>query len=164
MFHQVSSRFLFFLAFVGCLMILAVALYLEYFVGLQPCPLCTVQRIAVGVFGVVCLLAAIHGPSSLGMRLYALLSLVFSAAGLAAAGRQIWLQSLPADQLEACLPSWEFMLEAFPVHEILTLVFKGTADCAEISWTLFGLSLPEMSLLGFIGMSGFALFLLVRRA
>lgn len=161
--HLASPRPLFFLAFIGCVLLMAAALYLEHVVGLEPCPMCVLQRICVVLFGVVCLIAAIHGPGSVGRRVYAVLALLFASAGAATAGRQIWLQSVPADQLEACLPGLEYMIEAFPLQEIVSKVFRGTADCAEVNWTLFGMSIPEWSLLGFIGMLGFCLFQLLRR-
>lgn len=159
----VSPRPLFFLAFLGCVLLMAVALYLEHVVGLEPCPLCIVQRICVIGFGLVCLVAAIHGPARGGQRVYAVLALLFALGGAATAGRQIWLQSVPPEQLEACLPGLEYMIEAFPLQEIVSKVFRGTADCAEVNWTLFGMSIPEWSLLGFIGMLGFALYQLLRR-
>lgn len=161
--HLASPRPLFLLAFVGCVLLMAAALYLEHVVGLEPCPMCIVQRICVIAFGLVCLVAAVHGPGRLGQRLYAVLALLFAVIGGATAGRQIWLQNVPADQLEACLPSLEFMMQALPMQEIVRLVFQGTADCAEVNWTLFGMSIPEWSLLGFIGMLGFCLFQLLRR-
>jgi|TARA_Y100001973_G_C5147788_1_gene306359 disulfide bond formation protein DsbB len=161
--HLASPRPLFFLAFIGCVLLMAAALYLEHVVGLEPCPMCILQRICVVLFGVVCLIASLHGPGRLGRRVYAVLALLFAVAGAATAGRQIWLQSVPADQLEACLPSLEFMMEALPLQDIVRLVFQGSADCAEVNWTLFGMSIPEWSLLGFIGMIGFCLLQLLRR-
>lgn len=158
-----NPRTLFLLAFLGCLGLMGGALFLEHYVGLEPCPMCIVQRVCVIIFALVCLIAAIHGPARLGQRLYAGLALLFAALGAGTAGRQVWLQSVPADQLEACLPSLEFMLDALPLQEIVRLVFHGTADCAEVTWTLFGMSVPEWSLLAFVGMILFSLFQLLRR-
>ncbi len=159
-----SPRSLFFLAFAGCLVLMAAALYLEHAVGLEPCPLCIVQRVCVIAFGLVCLVAALHGPGPVGRRLYAALALLFAAAGGATAGRQIWLQGVPPDQLPACLPSLDYMMEALPFQEIVRLVLHGSADCAEVGWTLFGMSIPEWSLLGFAALILFALVQLLRRA
>lgn len=159
-----TPRTLFLLAFLGCLALMGGALYLEHVVGLNPCPLCIVQRVFVILFGLVCLLAALHGPARRGRRVYAVLALLCAAGGAGTAARQVWLQGVPADQLDACLPSLEFMMEALPLQEIVSLVFRGTADCAEVTWTLFGLSLPEWSLLAFAGMILFALLQLLRRA
>ncbi|CAD5106355.1 disulfide bond formation protein B [Zestomonas carbonaria] len=159
-----STRSLFLLGFLGCLVLMGAAFYLEHVVGLQPCPLCIVQRVCVIAFGLVCLVAAIHAPGWTGQRIYALLGLLSAGAGAATAGRQVWLQSVPADQLPSCLPSLEYMMDALPFQDIVRLVLHGTADCAEVSWTLFGLSIPEWSLLAFAAMILFSLLQLLRRA
>lgn len=159
-----SPRSLFFLAFLGCLALMGGALYLEHSVGLEPCPLCVVQRIFVILFGLVCLIAALHGPAVLGRRVYAGLALLLAGAGAAGAGRQIWLQGIPPEQLPSCLPSLEYMMEALPFQEIVRQVLHGTADCAEVNWTLFGMSIPEWSLLAFVGMILLSLYQLFRRA
>lgn len=158
-----SLRSSFLLAFVGCLALMGAALYLEHVVGLEPCPLCILQRICVIGFGLVCLVAALHDPARLGQRVYAAVALLFAAAGAGTAGRQIWLQGVPAEQLPACLPSLDYMMEALPFQDIVSLVLRGSADCAEVNWTLIGLSIPEWSLLGFVGMLIFCLYLLLRR-
>ena len=158
-----SPRSLFALASLGSALLIAIALYMEHVMGLAPCPLCIVQRICVIGFGLICLAAAIHGPSTTGRRVYSGFALLFVAAGAATAIRQIWLQSVPADQLPSCLPSLEYMMEALPFQEIARLVLHGTAECAEVSWTMLGLSIPEWSLLGFIGMAIVCAWQLLRR-
>ena len=156
-------RSLFLLAFIGCALMMIAALYLEHVVGLAPCPLCIVQRICVIGFGVVCLIAAIQGPRKTGRRVYSIVALLFALAGGATAIRQIWLQNMPADQLPSCLPSLEYMMDALPFQDIVRLVLHGTAECAEVSWTLLGMSIPEWTLLGFIAMVVFCLWQLLRR-
>ncbi|MFZ6048282.1 disulfide bond formation protein B [Pseudomonas sp. CR3202] len=158
-----SPRSLFLLAFLACVAVMGGALYLEHALGLEPCPLCIVQRIFIIAFGIVCLIAALHGPERTGQRVYAVLTLLFAAGGAATAGRQVWLQSVPADQLPACLPSLDYMMEALPFQDIVKLMLHGTADCAEVTWTLFGMSIPEWSLLAFAGCIFFSLYQLLRR-
>ena len=159
----VSSRTLFLLAFVGCLLIMAGALYLEHVVGLQPCPLCVVQLVCVMLFGLLCLLAAVHGPGMLGQRLYAGLLMLITLTGAGTAARQVWLQSVPADQLPSCIPPLDYLMDTLPFQEIVRVVLHGSADCAEVSWTLFTLSVAEWSLLAFVGMLVFALLQMFRR-
>ncbi|SDU33999.1 disulfide bond formation protein DsbB [Pseudomonas pohangensis] len=159
-----TSRGLFLLAFIGCLLIMAGALYLEHVVGLEPCPLCIVQRICVMLFGLVCLLAAVHGPGMLGQRIYAVLLLLIVAAGGGTAARQVWLQSMPADQLPACIPPLDYLMDSLPFQDVVKVVLHGSADCAEVSWSLFTLSIAEWSLLAFLGMLVFALLQLLRRS
>ncbi|HKM36252.1 MAG TPA: disulfide bond formation protein B [Thiopseudomonas sp.] len=159
-----ATRTLFLLAFLGCLGMIAAALYLEHIVGLEPCPLCHVQRLAVLLFALVCLLATLHNPARLGQRIYALLGMLAAALGIATAGRQIWLQGLPEDQLPSCLPPMEFMLEAFPLQEIISKMLHGTADCAAIDWTLLGLNIAQLSMISFITMCLFSVFVLLRKS
>lgn len=158
-----SNRSLFLLALLGCIGLLAVALYLEHIVGLNPCPLCHVQRFAVVLFAAVCLLATVHNPARCGQRIYAFFAGLAAIFGIATAGRQIWLQGLPKDQLPSCLPPLEFMIEAFPVQEIISKMLHGTADCAEINWTLLGFNLAELSMLSFIIMLVFSFFIALRK-
>ena len=158
-----SPRWLFLAAFTFALAIMGGALYLEHVLGQQPCPLCVVQRVCVIVFGLICLLAAVHAPGRGGQRGYAALALLSAAAGAGTAGRQVWLQDVPADQLPACLPSLDYMMQALPVQDIVRLVLHGSADCAEVNWTLLGMSIPEWSLLAFAAMILFSLYQLLRR-
>ncbi|WP_417779334.1 disulfide bond formation protein B [Stutzerimonas xanthomarina] len=158
-----SPRSLFLLAFIACALMMVAALYLEHVVGLAPCPLCIVQRICVIGFGLVCLVAALHGPHKTGRRVYSVLALLCAVAGGGTAIRQIWLQNMPADQLPSCLPSLEYMMDALPFQEIARLVLHGTAECAEVSWTLLGMSIPEWTLLAFIAMVVFCFWQLLRR-
>ena len=158
-----NPRLLNLVAFLFCAGLLAFGLYLEHVDGLEPCPLCVVQRIEFIAVGLIGLAAAIHGPQRRGRRVYAFFSLLFAAAGIATAGRQVWLQGLPADQLPACLPSLEYMMEALPFQDIVRAVLHGTADCAEVTWTLLGLRIPEWSLLAFAGLAALALLQLLRR-
>jgi len=145
-----SSRLVFFLVFVLCAGLLGVAFYMQYVMGLEPCPLCWLQRFGFMAAGLVSLLAALHGPGDVGTRIYGFLMVVGSGAGLAVAGRQLWLQSLPADQVPACGPSVEYMLEALPWMEVLTTALRGTGDCAVVSWQFLGLSIPGWTSVFFV--------------
>jgi protein dithiol:quinone oxidoreductase len=70
--------------------------------------------------------------------------------GAAVAGRQVWLQHLPPDQVPECGPGLEYMLEVYPLGETLAKILKGTGDCAEVDWTFLGLSIAEWALISFI--------------
>ncbi|MDC0661306.1 disulfide bond formation protein B [Marinobacter sp. SS21] len=137
-----SERLVFTLIFVVCAALLGTAFYMEYVMGLEPCPLCWLQRYAFLAVAVVSLLAILHNPVAVGRRVYGLLLTLFAAVGLGLAGRQLWLQSLPADQVPACGPSVEYMLEVLPWLEVLKTALQGTGDCAEVVWRFLGLSIP----------------------
>lgn len=129
---------------------LGYAYYAQFVLKLEPCPLCILQRIAFIAFFVVCLLATLHGPSSWGKRVYAVLASLSAMAGILVAGRHVWLQHLPADQVPACGPGLGFMLDAFPLSKTLKMVFTGSGECAKVDWSLMGLSMPEWTLISFV--------------
>jgi disulfide bond formation protein DsbB len=144
-----SQRMLFFLGFLGCVVLIGIALYFQHGLGLEPCPLCILQRVAVMGIGLVLLVAAVHNPAGWGRRVYAGLAALVALAGLATAGRNVWLQHLPADKVPDCGPGLDYMLEAFPLSRTLEMVFKGSGECAEIKWSFLGFSIPEWMLLVF---------------
>lgn len=110
--------------------------------GLEPCPLCWLQRFGFMGAGLVSLLALLHGPSGFGSRVYGFLLVLTAGSGLGVAGRQLWLQSLPPDQVPACGPSVDYLLDVLPWFEVLQTALRGTGDCAEVSWRFLGLSIP----------------------
>lgn len=146
----------------GCTVMMAVALYMEHVMLLEPCPLCIMQRVMVIATGGVCLIAFIHGPRGYGVRVYGGLTLLCAGAGGGLSARQLWLQSLPPDQVPACGASLDYMLEVFPLTEVLAMVLSGDGTCAEVMWSLFGISIPGWTLLGFIGLGCIAVWQLSR--
>ena len=135
-------RLVFLFAFLVPAGLLAVAFYMEYVMGLEPCPLCWLQRFAFMGVAAVGLLAVLHTPGNIGGRIYGFLLALTAGIGVGLAGRQLWLQSLPEDQVPACGTSVDYMLEVFPLMEVLAMAVKGTGDCAKVVWTFLGLSIP----------------------
>ena len=131
-----------------CAGMMAFALYAEHGLRLEPCPLCVLQRIAVMATGLVFLLAALHNPGRTGARIYGLLIALTAGAGAGTAARHVWLQNLPPDEVPACGPGLDYMLDAFPFLETLDMIFSGSGECAEVSWRLLGLSMPTWVLIG----------------
>jgi disulfide bond formation protein DsbB len=158
-----SQRALFAVGAVACAALMAAALYLQHVLRLDPCPLCIFQRIFVILLGVVMLVAAVHDPRGVGRRVYGALVMLLSVLGVAVAGRHVWLQHLPADQVPECGPGLEYMLNAFPLTEALSMVFRGSGECAEVQWTFLTLSIPEWTLIVFLGLAAFAAYLLLTR-
>jgi disulfide bond formation protein DsbB len=133
--------------------------YLQHMQGLEPCPLCLVQR---GFFYAVMALfavAAVHRPGRLGAAVYGVLITLFALGGFATASRQVWLQHLPADKVPQCGPDLYFMLENFPLGQTLKKLIAGSGECAKVDWTFLGFSIAEWSLVCFIALAGYALWL-----
>jgi protein dithiol:quinone oxidoreductase len=126
----------------ACAGLMGYALYAQHGLGLEPCPLCILQRIAVMALGVVFLIAALHPAGATGRRIYAILLGIVALAGIGVAGRHVWLTLLPPDQVPACGPGLDFMLEAFPLRDALAMVLSGSGECAKVTWRLLGLSMP----------------------
>jgi len=150
MLQSVSTRSVFIALVTLSVVSMAFAvLFLQRYLGLAPCPLCMTQRVFVVAWGMVAVLAAIHHPRAWGNRVYAGVCALCAVAGGAVAARQVWLQHLPADEVPACGPSLEYLLQAFPFREALELILKGDGSCAEVQWTFLGLSIAEQTLIVF---------------
>ena len=148
----------------ACALLLAFGLYLQYGRGLEPCPLCLVQRGFFMAVMAVCTVAAVHRPGRVGTALYALLMALFALGGAAVAGRQVWLQHLPPDKVPQCGPDLFFMVENFPLSRTLKTLISGTGECAAVDWTFLRLSIAEWSLLWFAGIFLYSLWLLRTRS
>jgi disulfide bond formation protein DsbB len=157
-----SSRSWFALSAAACAGLLGFGYYLQFAQGLEPCPLCVLQRLAFLTFGLIALLGALLGPGALGTRLLAGLGLLAALAGAGVAGRQVWLQSLPADQVPACGPGLDYMVQNFPLGKTLAMVLRGSGECAENAWQFLGLGIAAWALVWFALLAGLSVYLLLR--
>ncbi|AXI04193.1 disulfide bond formation protein B [Aquirhabdus parva] len=141
------------------------ALYLQHFQHLDPCPLCIFQRIGLMIMGFVALIAALHNPKSLfGRRFYSLLATLGILWSVGVAGRHVWLQHLPPEDVPACGPGLDYWLQVFPLQSVVQKVLHGSGECAKVDWTLLGWSLPHWGLLFFTGLLLINLWQLTRRS
>ena len=147
-----------------CAGLLAFGLYLQHVDGQEPCPLCIFQRVAFIALGAVFLAAAIHGPGRTGAIVYAVIGGIAAATGAGLAARHVWLQSLPADQVPACGPGLAYMMEQFPLMRMLQSVLSGPGECAEADWRFLGLTIAGWSLLWFVVLGVFVIWLAWRGA
>jgi len=160
--NWLSNRFIYGTSVIVILGLLGFAFFLEHVKELEPCPLCMAQRIVFVALALVFLLAFIHRPAFSGSLVYSGLGLLISAGGLALAARQLWLQSLPADQVPACGPSLDYMLEAFPLADVVSIMLRGSGDCAEIQWDFLGLTIPGWTAVAFGGFCLLCVFTALR--
>jgi disulfide bond formation protein DsbB len=147
----------------GCMFLIGSALYMEHVMHLAPCPLCIFQRVAVISTGLIAILAAMHNPKAVGVRVYGLMVVLASLVGSALAIRQLYLQSLPEDQVPSCGPGLDYLLDVFPMQEVIQMVLVGDGSCAEVAWTLLGISIPGWTLVGFIGLITLGLLQTLRK-
>jgi len=138
--------------FLACAGMMGFALYAQYGLMLEPCPLCVFQRIATISLGLVFLIAALHNPGQLGSRVYAALVLLTAGFGAAVASWQVYMQNLPADKVPSCGPGFEYIMQNFAIFDALSLIFQGSGECAEIQWRLLGLSMPTWVIIGLGGL------------
>ncbi|WP_199100454.1 disulfide bond formation protein B [Dyella sp. ASV21] len=132
-----------------CVALLAYALYAEHVLGMVPCPLCIFQRIAFMIMGVFFLLGGLHAPRGGTRWLYAGGVLIGALGGIATAGRHLWLQTLPPDDIPACGPNLGYMMDTFPFAKVLKMVFTGSGECAKVE-PVFGLPMPAWTLAWFL--------------
>ena len=156
------------LAFVAgalvCAALLGYGYYLQYAQGLEPCPLCMMQRAFFYVVMALFVVAALHGPRRVGTVVYSTLVVLFALGGAATAGRQVWLQHLPPDKVPQCGPDLFFMLQNFPLARTLAKVFYGSGECAAVDWKFLGLSIAGWALVWFSLFVLYALWLALRRS
>jgi len=162
MLHSISPRTVNFGLAIIAVVSIAFALYLEHLLQLEPCPLCMTQRVFIVLVGVLGFIGALHNPDALGRRVYGVLCTLAAVTGGAIAARHVWLQHLPADQVPACGPSLEYMLETLPFSETLSIVMMGDGNCAEVVWSFMGFSIPELTLLLFVGVTGICVWQVLR--
>ena len=159
-----GRRLLNFAGFLACAGMMAYALFVEHVLLLEPCPLCVFQRMATIALGIFFLAATLHNPAGWGRRVYAALLVIAAGSGIGVAGRHVWLQSLPPDQVPSCGPGFEYIIDAFPLADALKMIFTGSGECAEIDWQFLGLSMPAWVLICFVILGSFAVWNNLRRA
>lgn len=160
-----STRLVSLYIFLFCVAVMGIALYMEHVMRLEPCPLCIMQRVFFVAAGLLALVAFVHNPQARGKLIYGVGTAALALAGSGFALRQIWLQSLPKDQVPACGPSLEYMLQEFPLSEVISVMFSGDGNCAEILWVdpVIGLGIPQWALVGFVMIAATGLYQALRK-
>ncbi len=160
-----SYRRVSFALFLASVVGIGFALYLQHYQHLDPCPLCIFQRIGLIIMGAVALIAALHNPKSLWVRrFYSLLATLGILWSTAVAGRHVWLQHLPPEDVPACGPGLDYWLEVFPLKSVVQKVLHGSGECAKVDWTFLSWSLPHWGLIFFAALLLVNLWLLFRRS
>jgi disulfide bond formation protein DsbB len=148
----VSRRLGNLIGFLLCAALMGYALYAQHILGLEPCPLCIFQRVAVITVGVIFLIAAIHNPGSKGSRGYLGLLWVAVIGGALISMRHIWIQAQPAGSVAACGASLDYLFEIMPATDVIAKVLTGSGECGKIDWRFLGLTMPWWVLISLVGL------------
>ena len=143
--------------------LLSYGYYLQYVEYLDPCPLCMTQRFFYYLCGICAILGIFGLRKRIWQRLIGLLITLSAIGGLITAGRQIWLQHLPKDQVPECGTGLQYWLANKPFLDTLQLLFKGDGNCAEVQWEFLGFSIADWSFFWFTCIFLSALWLMFRR-
>ena len=162
MYFDTLPRRLLALVCVVCVAMLAFGLYLQHVVGLEPCPMCIVQRYALVLVAVVAGITAFASKKSLLATGSGLLVLLCGLGAFVAA-RQSFLQWYPPE-VASCGRDLYGMIETFPLKRAIPMIFKGGGDCSKVDWTFLGASIANWSFVSFVGIGLVALVLMVRQA
>jgi disulfide bond formation protein DsbB len=130
-----------------CVALLAFGLYLQHVVGLEPCPMCIVQRYALVLVAVVTGLTALSGRRGV-LVTGSGLAFLLAVGGAFTAARQSWLQWYPPE-VASCGRDIYGMIETFPLKRAIPMIFKGSGDCTKIDWTFLGGSIANWSFICF---------------
>lgn len=145
--------------FLICVALLAYAYYLQYAKGLEPCPLCMLQRLAFFALAIAFLVAAVHRAGVIGARAHGITGFLIAAAGASVSTRHVWLQHTPESKRPACGPGFDFLMDTFGPFDAFKRILHGSGECGAVDWTFLGLSIPEWTLAAFIALGAYALFL-----
>ncbi|GAB2734756.1 hypothetical protein GCM10027019_12660 [Melaminivora jejuensis] len=146
----------------ACVAMLAFGMYLQYAVGLEPCPMCIVQRYALVLLAVSTGLASLRGQKGWWMS-FAALALLAAGFGAFVAARQSWLQWFPPE-VATCGRDFYGMIENYPISRAIPMIFRGSGDCTAVDWSFLGGSIANWSFVWFVFFSLVLLMLLVRGA
>jgi protein dithiol:quinone oxidoreductase len=164
---RLTPRLAYTFIFLACAGLIASAIfYFQDYLGLDPCPMCILSRYIFIAIGAVALVAAIHAPRGIGLRVYSSLIALLAIAGIGVSLRHSYLQHFPP-KIETCGSDLEFLLNAFPLSQALPKIFAGTGSCSAQQWKFLGLSIPEWAGVWFLLFAVLALwaaFLRDRRA
>jgi len=145
---MMNSRLVYTGIFLVCGGLFGFGLYLQHAQGIEPCPLCILQRYAFIAIGVIALVAALHNPGTTGRWVYSALLVIFAGLGGGVATRHVWLEHNPPKVFD-CGADLGYMMESLPLADALPMIFRGTGDCTKVLWRFLGLSIAEWALIWF---------------
>ncbi|MFO1258106.1 MAG: disulfide bond formation protein B [Gammaproteobacteria bacterium] len=149
---RVMFRGYYVIGLIVCLFLLSAAFFFQFVLGLEPCPLCVLTRLVVIGLAGVYLIAILHNPRNFIQKFYSLLTILLTISGLVISARHVWIQHLPPDQVPACGPSFDYLVQTMPFTEAMEIILNGSGECAKVDWTFLGGSIPAWMLVVFSGL------------
>jgi disulfide bond formation protein DsbB len=154
-----NRRLLNLMGFAACASMLVFAVLVQKLMHLEPCPLCVFQRVGIALVGCIFLLAALFHPrGSLGARIWGLLIALATLLPIGVASRHIWVQAQPEGSVPSCGATLDYMLEVFPLLQVVRQVLSGGGECAKIDWRFLGLTMPMWVFISSLALAVFALW------
>ena len=150
--------------FLACALLIAYALYAQFHLGLEPCPLCIFQRIGIAATGVLFLIAALHAPRGRARYGYGGLIVLAALLTAAVAARHVYVQSLPPGTLPSCGAPLGVLLKYAPLWQVVRKVLTGSGECGEVNWRFLGLAMPAWVLIWALALGALAALANLRRA
>ncbi len=145
-----SVRAFNFYAFLVCCGLLGTSAYFQFGLGLKPCPLCIIQRVIVVAFAVLFAMGALFRLARpIWSKIQSVFVLLTASGGIATAWRHMTLQHLPPEQVPACGPGVDYLIENLPLRDALRQIFAGSGECVDVQWMFLGFSMPEWMLVFF---------------
>jgi len=159
----IPPRLLFAALFAACAsLVLTAIFYFQQELGLEPCPMCILSRYTFITIGIVSLVAAIHGPRGLALKVYGTIVALLAVTGVGISLRHSYLQHFPP-KVESCGADLEFIMNTLPLAQALPRIFAGTGSCSKVDWRFLGLSIPEWAGLWFLAFAIAVLWVAFRK-
>jgi disulfide bond formation protein DsbB len=155
---MLTRRSLNFAGLLCCVGLLGYAWYAQGVLKVDPCPLCIFQRVGVASMGVLFLMAWLHSPKAFGARIYGALLGAAALLTMVVAARHVWIQHLPADAVPACGATLNYMLDVFPLTEVIRKVLTGSGECHAVNWTFLTLAMPTWVLIAAAGLGALGVY------
>lgn len=122
--------------------LLGIALYLQFFEDMLPCPLCVMQRYAFAAIAIICLVVTWLPRAA--VKAGALLAAFASMAGAGIAGWHLYVKAHPT--VSCGIDPLETAMNRLPFADWLPFLFKADGLCATEYAPILGLSLPQWTL------------------
>lgn len=130
--------------------LLGTSFFLQVYEGMEPCPLCTLQRFVFIILAFLFLCGLLLYKKFIARIIFSIFIILFSITGIALSGRQVWLQHFPPPGNSECGVGLQYMMEVLPMHEVFQKIMHGSAECTTRGFEFLYLNMAEWSLIWFL--------------